>query len=209
MAGFPGPGEFIFLSWYSTSHQLTIRSSQVFIHIHNLTEALAVLAHSLHWQNVLAIFPQRVLADERLTLYQPERLIGLALILGGTFIRIDCYRRLQKNFTFQLAVREDHKLITDGPYSYVRHPSYLGALMVSLGALLMNYGRGSFWFEHGFTERSLWVWLGVADVALKYVFYSGAVKRCKLEDDVLKAHFQEQWIKWSKKTPYRMVPFVY
>ena len=134
---------------------------------------------------------------------------GLALVLAGTFIRIDCYRRLQRNFTFQLAVREDHKLVTDGPYAYVRHPSYLGALMVSFGALLMNYGRGSFWLEHGFTERSLWALLGVADVVLKYVFFSGAVVRCKLEDDVLKAHFQEQWIKWSKKTPYKMLPFVY
>ena len=81
--------------------------------------------------------------------------------------------------------------------------------MVSLGALLLNYGRGSFWLEHGLAERSIWVFVGVADVLLKWVFFSGAVKRCKLEDDVLKAHFQEQWIQWSKKTPYRMVPFVY
>ena len=160
-------------------------------------------------RNVLTLFPTRVLVDQRLTIYWPERLIGLALMFSGTLIRIDCYRRLQRNFTFQLAVRDDHKLVTDGPYSYVRHPSYLGALMVSLGALLLNYGRGSFWLEHGLAERSIWVLVGVADVLLKWVFFSGAVKRCRLEDDVLKAHFQEQWIQWSKKTPYRMVPFVY
>ncbi|KAI0703753.1 hypothetical protein BC835DRAFT_902279 [Cytidiella melzeri] len=183
--------------------------AQVFIHINNLTEAVVYLARGLQWHGLLALYPQRVLSDDRLTLVQPERLIGLLLMLAGTFIRIDCYNRLQKNFTFELAVKEDHKLVTDGSYAYVRHPSYTGALLVSLGALTLNYGRGSFWAEHVLAERGPWMLLGVADVVLKYVFFSGAVARCRLEDDVLKAHFQDQWVRWSQRTKYRMLPFVY
>ena len=29
------------------------------------------------------------------------------------------------------------------------------------------------------------------------------------EDAVLKAHFQDEWVRWSQKTPYRMFPLLY
>jgi protein-S-isoprenylcysteine O-methyltransferase Ste14 len=168
-----------------------------------------LIAREAQWHELLALFPSRLPADGSLTLLQPGRLAGLALMLAGTLIRIDCYTRLRRNFTFELAVKSDHKLITDGSYSYVRHPSYTGALLVSLGAFLLNYGRGSFWGEYALPDKSWWVLVGTVDIFLKLVFFVGAVKRCKTEDDVLKAHFEEQWVQWSKKTPYRLLPFVY
>ncbi|KAI0337210.1 hypothetical protein BDW22DRAFT_969825 [Trametopsis cervina] len=183
--------------------------AQTFIHTNNVTEALAILANGLQLTALLSLFPQRVLDDGSLTLWHPERIVGLVLMIAGTSIRIDCYRRLQKNFTFQLALKEDHKLVTDGSYAYVRHPSYTGALLVSIGALMLNYGRGSFWAEHALQNQGLWMWLGLFDIALKYVFFSGAVGRCKVEDDVLKAHFEDEWVRWAQKTKYRMVPFLY
>ncbi|KAG1813694.1 uncharacterized protein BJ212DRAFT_1275182 [Suillus subaureus] len=36
-------------------------------------------------------------------------------------------------FTFHLSVRNEHTLVTTGPYSVVCHPSYLGALSQSIG----------------------------------------------------------------------------
>lgn len=29
-------------------------------------------------------------------------------------------------FTFEVMIRKNHKLITDGPYAYLMHPSYTG-----------------------------------------------------------------------------------
>lgn len=47
-----------------------------------------------------------------------------------------------------------------------------------------------------------------------WVFYNMAipillVSRIPMEDRVMKAQFKEQWDEWAKKTPYRLVPFIY
>ncbi len=145
------------------------------------------------------------------TLYvmSPERLIGLAFIVSGTALRIVCYRRMQKNFTFQLALRDDHKLVTDGPYSYVRHPSYTGACAVIVACPLYSLGRGSWWAEYALPSCSPWILVGVSQVILAAIALYGTISRCEVEDDVLKRHFKDEWVRWSEKTPYRLVPCVY
>ena len=40
---------------------------------------------------------------------------------------------LGRFFTVNVAIAADHRLIDGGPYRFVRHPSYSGALMVFLG----------------------------------------------------------------------------
>ncbi|KAM5531771.1 hypothetical protein V8D89_014541 [Ganoderma adspersum] len=47
-------------------------------------------------------------------------------------------------FTFEVIIKDDHKLITSGPYSYVRHPSYTGILCLTTGAYLMHFGAGGY-----------------------------------------------------------------
>lgn len=55
--------------------------------------------------------------------------VPLALILCvGVPIRLVSYASLGKNFTFDLAVPD--RLITDGIYQYVQHPSYTGTLVL-------------------------------------------------------------------------------
>lgn len=41
--------------------------------------------------------------------------------------RLWAMRTLGEYFTFQVMIREDHKLISHGPYKYLMHPSYTGA----------------------------------------------------------------------------------
>jgi isoprenylcysteine carboxyl methyltransferase (ICMT) family protein YpbQ len=41
----------------------------------------------------------------------------------NTFL-LDIYDRLGKNYSITLQIKEDHELITDGIYKYVRHPMY-------------------------------------------------------------------------------------
>ncbi|GAW00659.1 ICMT-domain-containing protein [Lentinula edodes] len=42
---------------------------------------------------------------------------------------IHCYRTLGQLFVFELRIQKDHRLITEGPYAYVRHPSYTGLIL--------------------------------------------------------------------------------
>jgi protein-S-isoprenylcysteine O-methyltransferase Ste14 len=50
--------------------------------------------------------------------------------------RLWAMRTLGEYFTFQVMIREDHKLIAHGPYKYLMHPSYTGTLLL---ILLIDY----------------------------------------------------------------------
>ncbi|CAO1616587.1 unnamed protein product [Sympodiomycopsis kandeliae] len=60
-------------------------------------------------------------------------------ILLGAGLRLYCFKVLGKYFTFALAVQDDQKVIKKGPYSLVRHPSYTGFLVESIGTLATGY----------------------------------------------------------------------
>ncbi|KAG5643598.1 hypothetical protein DXG03_000606 [Asterophora parasitica] len=56
--------------------------------------------------------------------------IAATLLAGlGGYIRYRCYRELGTLFTFQVAIRKDHRLVTTGPYGAVRHPGYAGVVI--------------------------------------------------------------------------------
>jgi protein-S-isoprenylcysteine O-methyltransferase len=73
-------------------------------------------------------FPQGKLPHPR-TFY----IIGLILFVVGLIIRWASIIYLARFFTVNVAIAEDHQLITTGPYRYVRHPSYTGTLLIFLG----------------------------------------------------------------------------
>ena len=64
---------------------------------------------------------------------------GMLLILIGLSIRWISILQLKKAFTVDVAIGADQKLKTDGMYKNIRHPSYLGLLMIMTGfAVCMN-----------------------------------------------------------------------
>jgi protein-S-isoprenylcysteine O-methyltransferase Ste14 len=50
---------------------------------------------------------------------------------------------LGRMFTYDLRITEHHRLITSGPYAFVRHPSYTGLMVTMLGMLACMGARGS------------------------------------------------------------------
>jgi protein-S-isoprenylcysteine O-methyltransferase len=61
------------------------------------------------------------------------RYLGVALFVAGLSIRWYSIIHLGRFFTVNVAIAADHRLIDTGPYRFVRHPSYTGALMAFLG----------------------------------------------------------------------------
>ena len=51
---------------------------------------------------------------------------GFILIAAGIFLREWSIWVLGKHFTVRVKVRDKAKLVTQGPYKYIRHPSYTG-----------------------------------------------------------------------------------
>ncbi len=83
--------------------------------------------------------------------------ISLAFAILGVIIAVWARLLLGKNWSVSVQVKNDHQLITRGPYSQVRHPIYTGLLLIFIGNVLMvgDY-RGffalaivfvSFWFK--------------------------------------------------------------
>jgi protein-S-isoprenylcysteine O-methyltransferase Ste14 len=66
---------------------------------------------------------------------------GLALFWLGVALRVWSFRTLGRYFTFVVQASSDQPVITDGPYRFIRHPSYAGILLavLALGLLIGNW----------------------------------------------------------------------
>ncbi|KAL0575403.1 hypothetical protein V5O48_006574 [Marasmius crinis-equi] len=136
-------------------------------------------------------------------------LLSAVLVMVGGLIRVHCFRALGASFTFELSVQKDHKLVTSGLYSVVRHPSYTGAV-ISLGfAALQHLSRGSWVRESGILDVPwgrfvIFVWFGGIAVMMGTL-----MMRIKSEEGILHKEFGEKWEKWREDVPYKLLPGVY
>ena len=61
---------------------------------------------------------------------------GLALICVGIGLRAWSIATLGPFFQYRIEVQPGHRVVSDGPYRYVRHPSYSGVVLVLIGIAL-------------------------------------------------------------------------
>ena len=59
--------------------------------------------------------------------------VGLVFAWAGLVFRAWAVFTLGRSFTTVVQVRADQQVVTNGPYRLVRHPSYLGVLVIFLG----------------------------------------------------------------------------
>ncbi|KAF9501970.1 hypothetical protein BDN71DRAFT_1485868 [Pleurotus eryngii] len=134
---------------------------------------------------------------------------GILICVFGGFIRYRSYAALGPMFTFEVAIRDNHKLITHGPYAYIRHPGYIGVPLTVLGIAIYHASPGS-WFRECDVLRTRG---GMAAVVvfgvLMSLIISGLMKRVEKEDEMLRTKFGKQWDEWAERVPYRLVPMVY
>ena len=68
------------------------------------------------------------------------RPLAVALFVAGLALRWYAIVYLGRLFTVNVAIAADHPVVDSGPYRYIRHPSYSGALLVFLG-LGLSFGN--------------------------------------------------------------------
>ncbi|KAG6893544.1 hypothetical protein C0992_009599, partial [Termitomyces sp. T32_za158] len=151
------------------------------------------------------LMPRNNATNLRLT---PLSLTGSLLIISGSTLRLKCFHTLQEFFTFEMSVRPNHRLITRGPYRYVRHPAYTGIVMVFVGMCCWYASRGSWIRESGVlgTIPGTTIVVGFIAVCLKSVV--GLLRRMPEEDKLMKAEFGKEWEDWARRVPYWLVPGV-
>jgi protein-S-isoprenylcysteine O-methyltransferase len=60
-------------------------------------------------------------------------LFGFVLFLAGLALRWYSIGYLGRYFTVDVSISTEHRLVDSGPYRYVRHPTYTGALLAFIG----------------------------------------------------------------------------
>jgi protein-S-isoprenylcysteine O-methyltransferase Ste14 len=105
------------------------------------------------------------------------RWLGVALYVGGGALRLWPVFVLSRRFSGLVAIQPGHALVTDGIYSRIRNPSYLGLLILSLGwALAFRSGVG---------------------VLLAALNIPPLIARIRSEEKLLRAHFGQKKCKAS------------
>ena len=62
-----------------------------------------------------------------------QSIAGLTLIVIGLAVLFVATGTLWRSYSSTLVIRQDHQLVTHGIYRFMRHPIYLGAIMVCIG----------------------------------------------------------------------------
>jgi protein-S-isoprenylcysteine O-methyltransferase Ste14 len=116
------------------------------------------------------------------------RWLGVALFTVGGAIRLWPVYVLGNRFSGLVAIQHGHTLVTSGIYGVVRHPSYLGLLLNSLGWALVF--------------RS---WVGVIITGATLV---PLLARITAEERLLRSQFGEEYEAYRAKTS-RLIPGLY
>jgi len=115
--------------------------------------------------------------------------IGSVLILAGLIIRLTSIMKLKQQFTYTVTKIENHELIETGLYKKIRHPGYLGQLIIFLGITVC-----------------LSNWMSVLLMMLPVL--SGYLYRINVEEKFMAEQMGQKYLDYKKRTK-RLIPVIY
>jgi protein-S-isoprenylcysteine O-methyltransferase Ste14 len=113
--------------------------------------------------------------------------MGAAVTLAGLLFSVLARAYLGGNWSGTVTVKENHELVTSGPYSVVRHPIYTGLLLAIMGSA---FARGDL--------------AGVAAVALAFW---ALWRKLNIEERWMREQFGEKYVAYSQRVA-ALVPFL-
>jgi protein-S-isoprenylcysteine O-methyltransferase Ste14 len=115
------------------------------------------------------------------------RLIGLVVYIIFAWFQVWIYKIMGENFSNEIVVLKNHKLVTKGPFRVIRHPYYFGQILSDLG---------------------------VAVALLSYIVFPLVIieiplliMRSRREEKLLAKHFKDEFDSYKKKTGF-IIPFI-
>ena len=115
--------------------------------------------------------------------------VGVVLVVIGFIIRLTSILTLKQYFTYSVAKVENQPLIETGLYKIIRHPGYLGQLLIFLGISIS-------------VSNWLSILLMMIPVTIGYLY------RIKVEESFMIAHMGENYLNYQKRTK-RIIPMIY
>ena len=115
--------------------------------------------------------------------------IGVVMIVIGLIVRILSILTLKNYFTYSVAKTENHKLIETGLYKHIRHPGYLGQLIIFIGI-----------------STSLSNWLSILSMLIPIAI--GYIYRINVEEQFMIEQFGQNYLDYKTRTK-RIIPLLY
>ncbi len=116
------------------------------------------------------------------------RTIGLVLTFSGYFFMNWAIVVLGKQFSVNVTIQKDHKLITKGPYRLIRHPRYLGIILFLSGIAL--------------------VFRSLLSAILVVITVAALSWRIADEEKLMQDEFEGAWEDYKKRS-WRLIPHIY
>jgi protein-S-isoprenylcysteine O-methyltransferase Ste14 len=115
--------------------------------------------------------------------------IGLCVILIGLIIRWTAILTLRKYFTVNVVIQSDHRIIKNGLYRLIRHPSYTGAIISFCGLGLAFYN-----------------WLSIIIIVIPVTI--AFLRRIHVEEQALFSAFGKEYLDY-RESSWALFPFLY
>lgn len=115
--------------------------------------------------------------------------LGCLFLVFGITIRVMAVAVLNRQFTVQVSIVEQHKIVDTGIYGIIRHPAYLGLLMSMLGIGLVSGN-----------------WISLAAFAV--LPFVGILYRIHVEERALLSHFGPAYQAYAGRTK-RLLPGIW
>ena len=119
----------------------------------------------------------------------PEGAVALAVMVLGVGIRVWAAMTLGKYYTTTLMMSEGQKVVTAGPYAFVRHPGYLGEIMIWTGFAVVSSNLVLF-------------------ILLPAMFVAVYLYRISVEERMLVKELGDDYVRYRRRTR-RLIPSVY
>jgi protein-S-isoprenylcysteine O-methyltransferase Ste14 len=115
--------------------------------------------------------------------------IGITMMLLGTALRYWSMRTLGAHYTRTLKVAHQQELVETGAYHLIRHPGYLGTLLIWIGAglAMMN-----------------WITILVVTILMLAAY----IYRIRREEAMLLELFRDTYKRYSQVT-WHLIPFIW
>ncbi len=115
--------------------------------------------------------------------------IGSVLTLTGLIIRVTSILQLKQQFTYTVTKVKNHELIETGLYKIIRHPGYLGQLIIFLGI-----------------STCLSNWLSILLMVIPVLL--GYLNRINVEEKFMAEQMGQKYLDYRKRTK-KLIPAIY
>jgi protein-S-isoprenylcysteine O-methyltransferase Ste14 len=114
------------------------------------------------------------------------RLAGLIVYVTFSWIQIWAYRTLGSNYSQEILIFKEHKLVTKGPFKIIRHPQYISQILLDIG---------------GGVATLSYIVLILVLIEIPFL-----VMRAVYEEKLLSKYFKEEYTDYKRKSGF-MIPF--